>query len=54
MSADTFRKLLAVVVAVALESRLHPVLIHDALAVAGMELDDNCFEESKYPEDVPF
>jgi hypothetical protein len=54
MSADTFRNLLAAVVAAALESGLHPVLIHDPLAVAGMELDDNCCEESEFPEDVPF
>jgi hypothetical protein len=55
MNPDTFRKLLAAVIGAALESGLHPALIHDALAVAGMELDDNRVEEPAYlDEDVPF
>jgi hypothetical protein len=50
-----FRWLLAAVVAAALESCLHPALVHSALAVDGMELDDNRVEEPAYrDEDVPF
>jgi hypothetical protein len=55
MSVECFRKLLAAVIGAALESGLHPALIHSALAVIGMELDDNRVEEPAYQdEDVPF
>jgi hypothetical protein len=55
MSESTFRQLLAAVIGAALESGLHPSIIHSALAVVGMELDDNRVEEPVYQEDdVPF
>jgi hypothetical protein len=55
MSESTFQRLLYAVVAAALESGLHPSLIHGALAVAGMELDDGRVSEPEYSdEDLPF
>jgi hypothetical protein len=55
MSAECFRKLLSAIVGAALETGLHPALIHDALVVQSMELDDNRVEEPQYQdEDVPF
>jgi hypothetical protein len=55
MSTECFRKLLAAVIGAALESGLHPALIHDALAIAGMQLDDQRVEEPEYADDdVPF
>jgi hypothetical protein len=51
MSESTFQRLLSAVIAAALESGLHPSAIHSALALAGMELDDNRVEEPAYQED---
>jgi hypothetical protein len=52
MSAECFCKLLSAVVGAALESGLHPSQVHSALAVAGMELDDQRVVEPDYPDDA--